>query len=122
MPPVVMTWGGMIVGAAVLAVSGLTGLAPLAFSSADVTLLHHQVSWLVPVLGLSVVAAAFAYVTGIAAARRLGAKLGSFVALAEVLFAVLFAWVLLHQVPTTTQFLGGALILTGVVLVRLDEA
>jgi drug/metabolite transporter (DMT)-like permease len=122
LPPVVMTWGGMIVGAAVLAVSGLTGLAPLAFSSADVTLLHHQVSWLVPVLGLSVLAAAFAYVTGIAAARRLGAKLGSFVALAEVLFATAFAWVLLHQVPTTMQFLGGALILTGVILVRLDES
>jgi drug/metabolite transporter (DMT)-like permease len=122
LPPVVMTWGGMIVGAVVLAVCGLTRLAPLAFSSADVTLLHYQVSWLVPILGLSVLAAAFAYVTGIAAARRLGAKLGSFVALAEVLFAVLFAWVLLHQVPTTMQFLGGALILTGVILVRLDEA
>jgi len=122
LPPVVMTWGGMIVGAVVLAAAGVTGLAPLAASSADVTLLHHQVSWLVPVLGLSVLAAAFAYVTGIAAARRLGGKLGSFVALAEVLFAVAFAWVLLHQVPSTTQFLGGALILTGVVLVRLDES
>ena len=122
LPPVVMTWGAMIVGAAVLAASGVTGLAPLAFSGADVTLLHHQVSWLLPVLGLSVLAAAFAYVTGIGAARRLGAKLGSFVALAEVLFAVAFAWVLLHQVPSATQFLGGALILTGVVLVRLDES
>jgi drug/metabolite transporter (DMT)-like permease len=30
--------------------------------------------------------------------------------------------VLLHQVPTATQFLGGALILAGVVLVRLDES
>jgi len=122
LPPVVMTWGGMIVGAVVLAAAGVTGLAPLAASSADVTLLNHQVSWLVPVLGLSVLAAAFAYVTGIAAARRLGAKLGSFVALAEVLFATAFAWVLLHQVPTGMQFLGGALILAGVVLVRLDES
>ena len=122
LPPVVMTWGGMIVGAVVLATAGVTGLAPLAASSADVTLMNHQVSWLVPILGLSVLAAAFAYVTGIAAARRLGAKLGSFVALAEVLFATAFAWVLLHQVPTATQFLGGALILAGVVLVRLDES
>ncbi|MGA8464745.1 MAG: DMT family transporter, partial [Trebonia sp.] len=122
LPPVVMTWGGMIVGAVVLAAAGVTGLAPLAASSADVTLMNHQVSWLVPILGLSVLAAAFAYVTGIAAARRLGAKLGSFVALAEVLFATAFAWVLLHQVPSTTQFLGGALILAGVVLVRLDES
>jgi drug/metabolite transporter (DMT)-like permease len=111
----------MVVGAVVLAASGLTGLAPLAVSGADVTLFSHRVSWLVPVLGLSVLAAAFAYVTGIGAARRLGAKLGSFVALAEVLFATAFAWVLLHQVPSATQFAGGALILIGVVLVRLDE-
>jgi drug/metabolite transporter (DMT)-like permease len=122
LPPVVMTWGGMVVGALALAVSGLTRLAPVTVSNADVTLLHDRVSWLVPVLGLSVLAAAFAYVTGIGAARRLGAKLGSFVALAEVLFAVLFAWVLLHQVPTGMQFAGGALILAGVVLVRLDES
>jgi drug/metabolite transporter (DMT)-like permease len=79
------------------------------------------VSWLVPLLGLSLAAAAIAYVTGIAAARRLGAKLGSFVAMAEVLFAVAFAWILLHQAPATTQFLGGALILLGVIAVRLDE-
>jgi drug/metabolite transporter (DMT)-like permease len=38
-----------------------------------------------------------------------------------VLFAIAFAWVLLHQAPTATQFLGGALILLGVVAVRLDE-
>jgi drug/metabolite transporter (DMT)-like permease len=67
------------------------------------------------------VAAAIAYVTGIGAARRLGAKLGSFVAMAEVLFAAAFAWLLLHQVPTTMQFIGGALILAGVIAVRLDE-
>lgn len=122
LPPVVMTWGGMVVGALALAAAGLTRLVPLTFSAADVTLLSHQVSWLVPVLGLSLLAAAFAYVTGIGAARRLGAKLGSFVALAEVLFATAFAWVLLRQVPTTMQFVGGALILLGVVLVRLDES
>ena len=48
-----------------------------------------QVSWLVPVLGLSLVAAVVAYVTGIVGARLLGAKLASFVGLTEVLFAVL---------------------------------
>jgi drug/metabolite transporter (DMT)-like permease len=122
LPPVVMTWGGMIVGAAALGAAGLTGALPLTFAGGDVTLFGHQVSWPVPVLGLSLLAAAFAYVTGIGAARRLGAKLGSFVAMAEILFAVVFAWVLLHQTPSGTQFLGGALILIGVVLVRLDES
>jgi drug/metabolite transporter (DMT)-like permease len=122
LPPVVMTWGSMIVGAAALALVGLTGMMPMRFSAAAVTLFGDRVSWIVSVLGLSVIAAAFAYVAGIGAARRLGAKLASFVAMAEILFAVLFAWILLGQVPTATQFAGGALILGGVVLVRLDEA
>ena len=122
LPPVVMTWGGMVVGALALGFLGLTGATPLAASAADVTLFDARVSWLVAVLGLSLLAAAVAYIAGIGAARRLGAKLGSFVAMAEILFAVLFAWLLLHQTPSATQFLGGALILAGVVLVRLDES
>jgi drug/metabolite transporter (DMT)-like permease len=121
LPPLVLTWGGMVVGSVLLGALGLTGLVPLRFANGDVTLLGHPVSWLVPLLGLSLAAAAIAYVTGIAAARRLGAKLGSFVAMAEVLFALAFAWILLHQAPAPTQFLGGALILLGVIAVRLDE-
>jgi len=121
LPPVALTWGGMLTGAAAIALVGAARIMPLRFTAAPVVLLHDRVSWLVPVLGLGVVAAAIAYVTGIGAARRLGAKLGSFVAMAEVLFAAGFAWVLLHQVPTGMQFLGGLLILAGVVAVRLDE-
>jgi drug/metabolite transporter (DMT)-like permease len=122
LPPVALTWGGMVTGAVFIALLGVIRVAPLRFASSPVTLLHSHVSWVVPILGLGVVAAAVAYVTGIDAARRLGAKLGSFVAMAEVLFAAGFAWVLLHQVPTGTQFLGGLLILAGVVAVRLDES
>ena len=122
LPATVLTWGGMVTGAAAIALLGLVRVVPLRFDTADVTLQSVQVSWLVPVLGLGVLAAAIAYVTGIGAARRLGAKLGSFVAMAEVLFAAGFAWLLLHQVPTGMQFLGGLLILAGVVAVRLDES
>ena len=122
LPATVLTWGGMVAGAAAIALLGLVRLVPLRFSATDVTLQSVQVSWIVPVLGLGVLAAAIAYVTGIGAVRRLGPKLGSFVAMAEVLFAAGFAWVLLHQVPTGMQFLGGLLILAGVVAVRLDES
>ncbi len=121
LPPVVLTWGGMIVGAAAIALGGVARVTPLRFSASDVALFGGQTSWIVPVLGLGVLAAAIAYVTGIGAARRLGPKFGSFVAMAEIGFAVLFAWILLHQTPTATQFLGGALILAGVIAVRLDE-
>ena len=90
-------------------------------SAGPVTFLRHQVSWLVPVTGLALVAAVIAYVAGIGAARLLGAKLASFIGMAEVLFAILFAWLLLGQLPSVVQFTGGVLILAGVTGVRLDE-
>jgi drug/metabolite transporter (DMT)-like permease len=121
LPPIVMAWGGMCVGAVVLGLLGGIGLLPMAASTRPVDFLHHQVSWVVPVLGLSVVAAVIAYVAGIGAARRLGAKLASFIGMAEVLFAIVFAWLLLGQLPSAIQFLGGAFILAGVTLVRVDE-
>ena len=78
-------------------------------------------NWLVPLLGLSVVAAAVAYAAGINAARLLGARLASFVGLTEVLFAVLFAWLLLGELPHASQLIGGVLIVAGIGLVKLSE-
>lgn len=121
LPPVAMAWAGMVVGALMLAVIGFTGALPLAATTIEVTFAGHQMSWIVPVLGLAVVAAAIPYIAGIGAARRLGAKLASFIGLAEVLFAIGFAWLLLGQLPTIMQLFGGAAILAGVTLVRIDE-
>jgi drug/metabolite transporter (DMT)-like permease len=121
LPPLTLAWAGMCVATATLALFGATGLLTIRAPRVDVTLLHHRVSWLVPVLFLSLAAAAFAFLIGITAARLLGPKLASFVGLTEVLFAVAFAWVLLGQVPAGVQFIGGALVLAGVTLVRIDE-
>ena len=121
LPPLVVAWGGLAIGGAALAGAGLLGVLPLAAPRTDVTLLETQVSWLVPMLGLALVAAVVAYVTGIAGARLLGAKVASFVGLTEVLFAVVFAWVLLGQSLGTMQLVGGALVLAGIALVRVDE-
>ena len=121
LPPLVMTWAGMCVGTVALAAMAGTGLLPLTASVGDVHVLGHQVSWIVPVLGLSLVAAVISYIAGIGAARRLGARLASFIGMAEVLFAIGFAWLLLDQLPTPVQFLGGGLILAGVAMVRLGE-
>ena len=121
LPPVVMAWAGMCVGAVALAALGWAGVLPVTATTGKVDFIGHRVSWVVPVLGLSLVAAALAYVAGIGAARRLGAKLASFVGMSEVLFAILFAWLLLGQLPSAVQFLGGAFILAGVTLVRADE-
>ncbi len=121
LPPIVMAWAGMCVGAMVLGLLGGIGVLPMTASTRPVDFLHHHVSWVVPVLGLSLVAAVIAYVAGIGAARRLGAKLASFIGMAEVLFAIVFAWLLLGQLPSAMQFVGGAFILAGVTLVRVDE-
>jgi drug/metabolite transporter (DMT)-like permease len=121
LPPLAMAWSGLALGAPALAVAGVIGVVPLHATTADATLAGAHVSWVIPIAGLSLVAAAFAYCAGIAAARRLGARLASFVGLAEVLFAVLFAWVLLDQRPTALQAVGGVVVLLGIALVRLDE-
>ena len=61
------------------------------------------------------------YVAGIGAARILGAPLSSFVGLTEVLFAVLFAWLVAGRAADRRcRPLGGALIVAGIALVRLD--
>jgi drug/metabolite transporter (DMT)-like permease len=51
----------------------------------------------------------------------LGAKVASFVGLTEVMFAVLFAWLMLGQLPRAVQLVGGLFIVAGVAMVRLDE-
>jgi drug/metabolite transporter (DMT)-like permease len=121
LPPLVSAWAGLAVGALVLGAAALVGAVPWRTTAADVELAGATTSWLVPVLGVALVAAAFAYATGIAAVRRLGSRLSSFVGLSEVLFAVAAAWLALGQQPNAVQLAGGVVVLVGIVLVRLGE-
>ncbi|MEU7612701.1 EamA family transporter [Micromonospora sp. NPDC049204] len=121
LPSVAMASGGMAIGAVVLLLLGLTGLLPLHATFGEVTFAGQPTSWLLPIAGLSLVAAVIAYLAGIAGNRILGPRLSSFVGLTEVLFAVLIAWLFLDELPTGWQLLGGAMIVAGVALVRLDE-
>ena len=120
--PIVLACAGMWTGAAALGLLLAVHALPFHASASDVTLLRHQVNVLVPVIGIALLSTATGYSTGIIAARRLGAKLASFIGMAEILFAVVYAWALLGQLPSATQFLGGALILAGVALVKVDES
>jgi drug/metabolite transporter (DMT)-like permease len=121
LPATALASAGMGLGALVLAALGAVGALPMRVVLGDVVLAGQRVSWLVPILGLALVAGVVSYVSGIGAARLLGARLSSFVGLTEVLFAVLIAWLVLDELPTTTQLLGGVLIVAGVALVRVDE-
>jgi drug/metabolite transporter (DMT)-like permease len=121
LPSMAMASGGMAVGGGALLALGAVGALPLHATFGEVQLAGHHTSWLVPIAGLSLVAAVVSYVAGIGAARILGARLSSFVGLTEVVFGFLVAWLALGELPTAVQLLGGAFIVAGVALVRVGE-
>ena len=121
LPPIVLAAGGLATGTVALAAAGVVGIVPMAASTASASYRGVELAWWLPLLALGVVTAAVAYVAGILASRRLGARMASFAALLEVLFAVIFAWLLLGQLPHVVQLIGGVFVLAGVVLVKLGE-
>ncbi|GMA85860.1 hypothetical protein GCM10025868_11100 [Angustibacter aerolatus] len=121
LPPVALVGAGLVVGTLALGLLGLVGLLPMRAATTSVEYAGADVAWWVPLLVLGLVTAALAYVVGVAAGRRLGSRMASFVALLEVAAGVLFAWLLLARCPAPCRLLGGALVLGGVVLVKLGE-
>ena len=122
LPPITLAAGGLLAGSAGLGLLGLSGLMPVRATTADVVLMGEVTAWWVPLVLLGVFTAAVSYATGVAATRRLGSRLASFVALLEVVAGVGFAWLLLGELPGFVQLLGGLLILAGVVTVKIGEA
>lgn len=121
LPPIVLAGAGLLLGAVGLTLAGLTGVLPMSFAFGDVEYRFGTVPWFVPVLAIGLLATALAYVLGIASTRMLGSRLASFVALAEVIAAMLFGWMLLGQLPAPVQLLGAVLVMAGVVVVKLGE-
>jgi drug/metabolite transporter (DMT)-like permease len=121
LPPIALAGGGLLLGAVALTIAGLVGILPIAWTTDDITYRFGTVPWFVPVLAIGLIATALAYVLGIASTRMLGSRLASFVALSEVVAALLFGWLLLGQLPDLLQALGGELVLVGVVVVKLGE-
>ncbi|WP_433292066.1 EamA family transporter [Actinoplanes sp. CA-030573] len=121
LPPMALAGSGLFVGALSLALLAAVGLLPMHASTAAAHYALGSPAWWVPLLLLGLVTAAVPYATGIAASRRLGSRVASFVALLEVVAAVLFAWLLVSQLPGVMQLAGGLLIIGGVVAVRLGD-
>src|SRR5262249_57793647 len=74
LPPIVMAWAGMCAATAGLAAAGWAGLLTMTASTGSVHLLGRQGSWIMPVLGLSLLAAVISYVAGLGGALRPGAR------------------------------------------------
>ena len=116
--PLLLTTAGTGIGAVILLAAAAAGILPLAAHAGVATLVDRSVGWWLPALLLILISAVLAYPTGIVAVRRLGSSRASFVSLTEVIFAVVFAFVLLGQRPGLMQLIGGVLILTGIALVQ----
>ncbi|HWK29561.1 MAG TPA: DMT family transporter [Solirubrobacter sp.] len=121
LPPVALAGAGLVVGALILAALGAVGVLPMHATAAEPVYADVAVPRWLPLLGLGVVTAGLAYCTGVAASRRLGSRLASFVALLEVIAGVGFAWLLLGQRPGLSQVVGGTLVIAGVIVVKLGE-
>jgi drug/metabolite transporter (DMT)-like permease len=121
LPPITLAGAGLVLSAVILAVLGAIGFLPMRANFDPAVYAIGETPWWAPLVALGVIAAAIAYTTGTAATRRLGSRLASFVALIEVVTSALFAWLLLDQRPGPAVIVGGLLIITGVVLVRLGD-
>jgi drug/metabolite transporter (DMT)-like permease len=119
-PPLALAGGGLLTGAIFVLVLCAVGVLPFVAPPVDVVLAGVTVPWFVPVVWVMLVATVCGYAFGVIAVSKIGARLASFVGLTEALFAVVIAWILIGEAPSLVQTLGGALILAGVVLVRLD--
>ncbi|MFT4260472.1 EamA family transporter [Microbacterium sp.] len=122
LPPLALAGLGLLIGALGLALAGAIGVLPFEWTTADVEYSVITVPWFIPVLAIGVIATALAYVLGIASTRILGSRLSSFIALSEVVTAMVLSALMLGQVPGPAQAIGGALVLAGVVVVKLGES
>jgi len=113
--------GGLVVATVAVAALGFAGVMPVRFASGDVLVAGVTLPWLVPVLLLGVVATAIAYTLGISGVARLRPSFASLVGLAEVLFAVLAAWLMLGESVTAAQAFGGVVVLIGLALARQGD-
>jgi len=121
LPGVALAWLGLFFGSVILfAVGGLRAV-PFAMVFTDVPFLGGTAPWWVS-LGIVVLfATALGYAASITATGMLGSRLMSFIALLEVVFATMFAWLWLGEQLTLSQLLGGALILAGIVFVYSER-
>ena len=116
--PLALPAFGLPVGAVVLGLATAVGALPYSAPLVDVEVMGTLVPWWVPLSVVVLAATALAYALGVVGINLMGERLSSFVSLSEVLFAALLAGVVLGEIPSPIQVLGGALIVAGVLLIR----
>src|SRR5690606_31278212 len=110
-----------VIGAAVLMLVDLFGILKFEMTDNPVVIAGTEMPAWVAVAGMVFISTVLAYTLGVAAARNLGATVASFTGYSEPLFGIIWTIILLAIVPTGLQWIGAALIIGGVVIVKLGE-
>jgi drug/metabolite transporter (DMT)-like permease len=121
LPPVALAGAGLVIGGLALGAVGLTGLVPFQMHFGTVNIFGGAAPWWLPLVLVGVIGTGLAYAASITASEVLGSRLSSFMGLLEVIFAALYAWLLLGEDLTIPQLVGGILILGGIALVRAEK-
>ncbi|GAA1001914.1 EamA family transporter [Subtercola frigoramans] len=121
LPPVALAGFGLLLGGVLLGIIGATGLVPFTATFGEVGFFGGVAPWWVPLAFVGVVSTAIAYATSITASEILGSRIASFAGQLEVVAATVFAWLLLGETLSIAQLIGGALIVAGIVFVRLEK-
>jgi drug/metabolite transporter (DMT)-like permease len=114
---------------ALIAIGGVVGFLALSLIAqpwtlhwsilaGDITIAGVQTTAMVSVVWLGLIATALAYVTGVAAIRRLSAPVAGGVAYLEVVTAIVLAWLLLGEALSSVQLAGALVVITGAYLAQ----
>jgi drug/metabolite transporter (DMT)-like permease len=111
--PLVMTAAGGTVGAAVLTLPAMPWTIPWHVLPTEVAVGDHSAPAWALAAWIIVVSTVVAYLTGVAAVRRLSAPVAGAICYTEAVAATLIAWATLGERLTTVQLAGGAVVLIG---------
>ncbi|MEV8372335.1 EamA family transporter [Kribbella sp. NPDC056861] len=111
--PLVMTAAGSVVGAILLTAISAPWAMPWHVLSDTIAIGERSAPGWIFATWLVVVSTVVAYLAGAAAVQRLSAAIGGAVAYVEVVAASLFALLLLNEKLTTSQIIGGVIVLLG---------
>ncbi|MFC5338160.1 EamA family transporter [Leucobacter denitrificans] len=112
---------GLVLATVMLAVAIGAGVLPFTITANPTELAGVELSPWTVVTAMVLISTVLAYLLGVAASRRLGATVSSFTGYSEPLFGIFWTIVLLSIVPTGLQWAGAALIIIGVVVVKVGE-
>ncbi|MHA3683012.1 EamA family transporter [Leucobacter sp. HY1908] len=112
---------GLGVASVALVVSAAIGVMPFTIGQATPVIAGARIPVAVVLACLALLSTVLAYLLGVAAVRHLGATVASFTGYSEPMFGIVWTILLLAIVPTGAQWIGAALIMAGVVTVKLGE-